>query len=233
MSDSRVQWQDQLAPTADCLDLARFGAEMTDVERAHLSSCPRCQAELSLFREFQSEGATPDEVSAGQWIASELHRRLDAPSNVKPFRSRQRTFSALAAAAVAVLVVGTAFWMENREPSIDPTIRVGNVYRSSRLDVIAPLGDVPDAPRELTWAAVQGATSYAVRILEVDGTTLLNTTTPQQTLVVPANVIAQFAPGKTLLWSVTARRGSEVLASSGTRQFRVALNQQRRLHERS
>ncbi len=237
MSDPRVQWQKELEPTPECIDVSRLSDALSERERAHLATCPRCQAELALLHEFQTDSATPDEVRAGQWIASELHRRLalsnnapspDAPSNVKPFRSKQRTFSALAAAAVAVLVIGTAVWMENREPSLDPKIDVRNVYRTSRFDVIAPLGDVPEAPRELKWAAVPQATSYTVQILEVDGTELFRGATPRQSIVVPANVIAQFAPGKTLLWAVTARRGSDVLASSETQRFRVSVKRQRR-----
>lgn len=224
MSDSRQQWQKELEPTADCIAITRLGDELTDVERNHLATCPRCQAELALFDAFNSDSATPDELREGQWIASELRRRLDPPSNVKRFQLRSRAFSGLAAAAVAVIVVGTAYWMENREPSLDTNVGVQGVYRTSRLEVIAPVGDLPEAPRALHWTAVADATSYSVQILEVDRSLLWSAETPRATIILPADVIAQFAPGKTLLWEVTARRGSVVLASSGIQRFRVSLN---------
>lgn len=228
MSDPRQQWQKELAPTPDCIAVERLGDELTGRERDHLATCPRCQAELALFAEFNSESASPDEVREGQWVASELHRRFDPPSNVKRFQPRPRAFSALAAAAAAVIVIGTAYWMGNREPSLDMNVGVQGVYRTSRFEVIAPVGEWPETPRELKWTAVPHAASYSVQIFEVDRTLLWSSETPRVTIILPADVIARIVPGKTLLWEVTARRGSAVLASSGTQRFRVSLNQQRR-----
>jgi hypothetical protein len=228
MSDSRRQWQKELEPTVDCIAIERLGDERTDRETAHLAACPRCQAELALFAEFNADSASPDEAREGQWIAAELHRRLDPQSlspssNVKQFRPRTRTFGALATAAAAVIVIGTGWWM-NREPSLDPDLGRPGVYRTSRIEVIAPTGEMQETPRELKWVAVAGATSYDVQILEVDRTLLWSSQTPRQTITLPAEVVVRFTPGKALLWEVTARRGAEVLASSGTQRFRVSMN---------
>lgn len=228
MSERGQQWRQALEPTPDCIAIDRLGDERTEAERAHLATCPRCQTELALFDQFRGDPASADELRDGQWIAAELQRRFAAPSNVKAFRPRFGAFSGLAAAAALVLVIGTAWWLENREPSLDSRTPTGSVYRSARLEAIAPAGDLPEAPRGLQWTAVPGATSYAVELREVDRTLLWSGSTTHTSIDLPANVIALFLPGKTLLWEVTARRGSQVLAASGIQRFRVALRLPRR-----
>lgn len=223
MNDARELWREELAPTPDCIAIERLGDELTVAEREHLSTCSRCQSEQALFQSFQDE-ASPDEIRDSQWIAAELQRRLAPPSNVKPFQPRFRAYRGLAAAAAAVVVFGTAYWMENREPSLDPNLGGGEVYRTSRLEAIAPIGDVSAPPTMLQWTAVPNATSYAVEVLEVDRTVLWRGETPQPNIAIPAEVVARFTPGKTLLWDVTAREGANATASSGMQRFRVALN---------
>jgi len=220
VSSSLQQWRNGLEPGPDCIAIARLGDELSDRERGHLASCSRCQAEMALFDSFNSESASSDEVREGRWIASELHRRLDGPSNVMPFQPRRRTFHALAAAAVLVIVSGAAYWMSNREPELDPGIHLLSVYRTSRLDVIAPLGDSTEIPKELKWRGVARATSYSVQMLEIDRTLLWSAQTAQESIALPKDVMARCAPGKSILWEVTAHRGSTVLASSGTQRFR-------------
>jgi hypothetical protein len=224
VSDPRQQWGSELAPTPECIAIERLGEERTGPEREHLATCPRCQAEMALFDEFNADNASADEIRDGQWIAAELQRRLAPPANVKQFQPRVRAYRGLAAAAAAVIVIGTGYWFENREPSIDTQLGGETIYRTSKLEAIAPLGDVPEAPHALQWTAVAGANAYTVRILEVDQTLLWSADTSGAAITLPADVIARFAPGKTLLWDVTARRGSNVIASSGMQRFRVALS---------
>jgi hypothetical protein len=221
-------WQKELAPTPDCIALENLGNPRTDAELEHVKTCVRCQTELALFGEFNSDDASVDETRESRWIADELHRRLDIRSNVKQFQPRRRTWAALAAAAVAVFVIGTGYWMETREPALDPTLGTENVYRTARLEAQSPIGDLAQAPNELQWTAVPNATAYSVRILEIDRTLLWSTDTPQRRVTIPTEVVAQFAPGKTVLWEVTARRHSDVLASSGTQSFRVTVPLPRR-----
>lgn len=223
MSGARREWQKELAPTAGCLDIARLAEELSSAEREHVAGCVRCQSERALFNEISGDGVTPEEARDVEWIASELHRRLDPPSNVIRFERGPRPLHALAAAAALVIVIGTAVWVDRREPSLDPSSSDPNVYRTSALELISPLGDLENAPEELRWAAVAEANRYEVRILEVDQTPVWTTETSAQHVSLPADVVARFLPGKTLLWTVTARRGNEVLASSRTQQFRVSV----------
>jgi RNA polymerase sigma factor (sigma-70 family) len=240
VSDSCPQWQEELASKPDCIDLIRLGEELSAIEREHVEACPRCQTELRLFQGFHADSASPEELREGQWIAAELQRRLspsasespsiESRSNVRAFTSRRRTFQsfALAAAAVIVIVIGSSYWMDNREPAIG-TGPTGNVYRTSRFEVVAPIGDLPEAPHDLRWLAVNGATSYSVQIVEVDRTVLWSSETPNTSITLPVEVVARFEPGKSLVWQVTARRGSEVLATSGTQSVRVSVKQPRKI----
>jgi hypothetical protein len=226
VSDARQDWQQALAPTPECIDVVRFGEELDGAARTHLESCTRCQAELALYREMQREESTEDEAAAGQWIAGELQRRFEGTStatgNVVPFRSKFSR-ALYAAAAAIVLVIGAAFWMQLREPSIDAPLGDPGLYRSARLDVIAPIGDLAQAPNELRWTAVPNASRYHVRIMEVDATVVWSSDTTEPAVTLPPAVVAQFAPGKSLSWDVQAFRGNEVLASSDTQTVRVTV----------
>jgi hypothetical protein len=222
VTDARKGWQDALSPSPECIDIARFGEELDAASTAHVQSCPRCEAELALFREFETEDRGAEEVDAGQWVAAELQRRFDEPARVLPFRTR--AMRALVAAAAAVLIVaGGSYWLQMREPSIDGALGDGPaVYRNTSLEVLSPAGDLPAAPNELRWTAVPLASEYRVKIVEVDGTPVWSAVTSSTQVVLPPAVIAQFAPGKSLSWDVKAFRGDEMLASSETQVVRVS-----------
>lgn len=210
-------WKEELAPSPECIDIARFSDELSAAERAHLETCTRCEAELALFREIDREETSAEEAAAAQWVAAELQRR----NNVVAFRpKRMRMLYAVAAALVMVIGIGS--FMQMREPSIDVAIN-DTAYRSARFDVIAPIGDVAQAPNELRWNVVANASRYHVQILEVDMTHVWSSDTAQSHIALPPEVIAQFAPGKRLLWEVKAFRGNEVLASSETQTVRVSV----------
>jgi hypothetical protein len=230
-------WKEVLAPTPQCIDVARFGdpgttgsqpvesdsddglrARLSSAERAHLDACARCQAELALFREIDRQETSPEEQREVEWIVSELRQR----NNVVAFpTNRWRALYAVAAALV--MVIGIGWWMQLREPSIDASIDDPGIYRSARLDLIAPIGDLAQGPNELRWAAVPDASRYRVQILEVDATPVWSTDTTDTRVALPPEVIAQFAPGKSLLWEVRAFRGKEMLATSETQRVRVSV----------
>jgi hypothetical protein len=226
VTDARKDWQEALAPTADCVDVDRFGATLNAPEQAHLESCVRCQSELALFREITRDEASAEEHGAAQWIAAGLQRRAQQENaeaaEVVVFRPRPLRVLYSIAAAIAVLI-GAAYWMQMREPSIDPALDPRDLYRSERIELVAPIGDIPQAPNEMRWAAVSNATRYLVEIVEVDDTVVWSSETDRTSVPLPSNVIAQFAPGKSLKWQVKAFRGKEMLASSQTETVRVAI----------
>jgi hypothetical protein len=205
-------WRTILDTTPECVGVERLGDELTPAEREHVAGCVRCQTELALFRDVTSAEPSAD----SQWIASELRRRDE---KVVPFRPRiTRVLYAVAAALAIAIGLGT--WMQLREPSL----RVPNgtdVYRSARLELVAPAGDLAAPPDALRWKSFAQASRYRVDILEVDGARVWSGETVATAVTLPPDVKARFAPGKTLLWRVEAFRGNESLAVSETQTVRV------------
>ena len=127
---------------------------------------------------------------------------------------------ALLAASVAVVASGVAL-LWTPAPSV-PSTGTGEIYRTARVEVTSPSGDVPAPPTELRVAPVPGAVAYDVRLLEVDGTELWRISTPVPTVAVPQEVSALALPAKTLVWLVAASDAQgRVLAESGDVRFRV------------
>ncbi|MDQ3281620.1 MAG: hypothetical protein M3Q69_09420 [Acidobacteriota bacterium] len=227
MSDARHHWHEALAATPECIAIERLGETLDAASQAHLESCVRCQAELALFRAMTSDVATAEEDRAAQSIAAELQRRAANDDNVVAFRPRSlRVVYSIAAALL--LVIGAGWLLQMREPSVG-AIDPGDLYRSARIELIAPAGDLPQAPNELRWNAVANATRYHVTIVEVDGSLLWSSDTTEPRTALPPNVMTQFAPGKSLMWEVKAFRGTEMLAASETQAVRVTVAPNRNL----
>jgi hypothetical protein len=226
VTDPRKDWQQALVPSADCIDVTRFGEELDAATLVHVESCARCQAELALYREVTRDDSSAEEDDAARWIAGELRSRLETPANVTPFR-RKSLRPLYAVAAAILMVIGVSYFLQLRDPSIDGPIP-DSAYRSARITVIVPAGDLATAPNELRWSAVPNASRYHVAIAEVDATPIWAADTSQPFVVLPPQVIAQFAPGKTLLWTVEAYRGNEKLAESSTQNVRVTVSPSRK-----
>ena len=222
-----MNWKKELRSSSQCPSIERLGGELTLRERVHSEHCARCRVEIALWQEFRSEEVASDEVEAVQWISSQLRTPMVAESsNVVSFSSRRhpvpnRVLAAAATLAFAVAIGG--YVIQNREPAIDGTLSSRDSYRSSQIAATVPTGDLAEAPSQLRWIAVAGATSYEVAVLEADGTVLWRGSAQEPNVAMPGKVVAQFVPGKTIFWEVTARRDGTALAQSGTQRFRVAL----------
>jgi hypothetical protein len=225
VSDPRTDWKNELRPTGECPAIERLTGELTQREIEHVSHCAHCQAEMALWKEFGEGKTAPDEAAEVEWIANEVRRRRAAQSsNVVSIASRRKAMQPrmLAAAAMLVIAVATGYVIQNREPSINVPLDHTDVYRSSHIDVITPNGDISAAPGAVSWKAIPGATSYDLNVTEVDRTVLWHASTRETRVALPAAVVAQFVPGKTILWEVTARRDGTIVADSGTQRFRVS-----------
>jgi hypothetical protein len=234
-SPRRDDWKRELAATHDCVPLERFGEALTAQERDHVAHCVRCESEMALWEEFRDATPSADEGGAVQWIVADLGRRgvgSAAPAGRPSIGQAARVWwaswaallrpQALAAVAGALLaVVSIGYVLQDREPSIGDA-PAGEVYRSARIDVAGPTGDLSTPPTGFHWVSVPGADSYDVQVLEVDRTILWRTSTREPRVDVPPAVAARFVPGKTILWHVTARRrDGTAMAQSGTERFRV------------
>jgi hypothetical protein len=225
VSEPHEQWKRMLRPLRDCVAIERFGEALTPAEREHVTACPRCHSEMELWQRFNDPTTPPEEAEDVRWIKEEVARRGASGSAIVPTSPRRFAASPrmLAVAATIFLALGIGYLLDNRQPSIDVPAGREVAYRSAGITVIAPSGDLAAAPTQLEWTAVPGAMSYDVQVVEVDRAVLWRSSTREPRVEVPAAVSAQFVPGKTILWEVTARRDATVLAESGTQKFRVAV----------
>jgi hypothetical protein len=222
----------QLQATEDCIAIERFGETLAAAEREHVDGCTRCQAELALWREIDASTADAEEHAAVGWISGELRRRrARRQPGAGSWLTGLRGPTLVAAAASILIVAGGAYVFWDREPDLGEPQLADHIYRTARLTVVAPVGDVETPPDDLKWVSVDGAASYDVRVLEVDGTSLWRGSSSSSHVSVPAAVVARFVPGKTIVWEVTARApGGAPVAVSGTSRFRVGTNPLPRSH---
>src|SRR5215208_6172322 len=108
-----------IGPTPECVPIERF-ASLSANEHAHVDACAHCEAELSLWQQFEANQSSADEGAAVQWIASEIARRR-APDGAATRAPRfnwfgGRTFAALAAGLLLMVAIG--YSVIDREPSI-------------------------------------------------------------------------------------------------------------------
>jgi hypothetical protein len=206
--------------------------------RDHVSSCARCQTELTLLKEFEDAAPGPDEEGAVSWISARLERRFsEASAGSSPSRihggaalRRRSWFTALnvggfgvAAATLAVAV--TIGLREGRAPKLaQPSAGVPAVMRSSGITPLSPAGDLDAPPHELRWAPRTDAASYSVQVMEVDFAELWSAETRDPSIALPPALRARVVPGKPLLWEVVAKDAAgRAVAWSGKQRFRVRM----------
>ena len=227
-------WQQALEPGPSCLAIERFTETLTAAEAAHVAGCARCQTERELFAAYEANEPVEGEGLAVAWIASQTKRRLAAdlpgaarPVVAAPVAAPRTTWGlpswALMAASVAVIVGGAALLVTPGR-RVDPGAGGGDIYRTTRVEITAPVGELAEAPAQLVWTAVPAAVQYEVRLSEVDGTELWRVTTSSPAVPVPSEVRARALPAKTLVWQVSARDAQgRTIAESGATGFRVRL----------
>ncbi len=210
------------ATTPDCVPIEQLGEPLTVAQQAHVASCARCQTELALRAEFEDGIPAEDERLAVQWMAGELRRRREAEMPARPVWIRTQTWALVAAAASIVLVTSVGYLVWDREPVTRQPSPSAPLERGSRIDALAPTGDVLRAPDAFSWAAVEGAATYELAVMEVDRSVLWRESSSVSRVTPPATLVARLVPGKTVLWKVTARNAAgSVIAESGTARIRV------------
>jgi hypothetical protein len=219
-----MTWKSALAPSPACIAIEKLAEPLSDLDTKHLAGCPRCQSELALLREFSEGAPRPEDSLAVSWIAQELRRR-STPKPVSRMTWWQRLLGVPAyrlsgaLASILLLAGGVAVYTMRTRTGVVPGAEA--VLRSQSVVLISPVGDLDSPPSELRWQLVASAAAYTVEIVEVDRHGLWKSETSETRLVIPANVRALMAPGKTLLWQVTAANSGGSLATSGYQKFRV------------
>ena len=226
--DAGRQWKEVLAAGPDCVPLDRLAeTELVAVERTHVDSCPRCQAERALLMAFEAAEPSADEGAAVEWIARETKRRVFPEVGVvEPRQARGGHWFRLPAWATsmaAAVAIAWGVYLVVRAPGPEVVVgEPGAVYRAAGVELVSPVGEVPVVPGEVRWQPLGGAARYQVRVLEVDGTEIWRTTTSEVSAALPEAVRAAAKPARTLTWSVSALDSSgRVIGEPGTASFRV------------
>lgn len=127
--------------------------------------------------------------------------------------------------ALVITALGIGFLRRPQEPQLNANAGNGPaIYRSQEIQVIAPSGEMAEAPKILQWKPVSGAARYKVSIMEVDEVPLWSGETRDSNLTIPISTRARMLPGKPVLWRVTALDvQGRVLATSQVQRFSVRL----------
>lgn len=187
----------------------------------HIESCAFCKTEVELLRSFLQCDVPAEDAASVDAVVQRLHRAPAAPPI--PFPARRRTWlrPMVLAAAAALVVAGVGLQFRRGGP---PPLRMpgADVYRSGSVAILSPSGDLQAPPAEVRWASVPGASSFHVRLLEVDGNELWNTTVPGTTTVFPDAIRPLMVPAKTLAITVEAFNAqSQKIAESPRVNFRI------------
>lgn len=229
-----------LAPGAECLSIEQLGryadgalgAGEQTAAALHVQNCLSCQAELALLQAVMSSTVRPGEDDVVRDGAARLEqRRIEIPAAHRAATSPWRRWpgfgifpgAAVAAVAVFGIAAGFYFLFVQRAPQLPGDAATQNeVTRSLAIAVRVPVGDQIELPRRFEWLAVDGAVGYRLRLLEVDRREVWSTSTPVPAVDLPPAIQPAIAPGKTMLWDVTAYDAAGMaIAESGMQSFRL------------
>ena len=193
---------------------------------AHVDDCPHCAAELALYRDVVDGPtlANADVNALNQRISSVVTGR--APRAVRLESWWSRLFRpvvlapAMAAMAIVLVLVGIRV-RQNPTPG-----SYGAIERSQAVEMLSPKGELTAPPDVLRWAAVTGAASYKIRILEIDRNVIWEATSTTTSTPVPASVQKRALPGKRLIWTVEAFNSKGENVANGRQDFRRAIVRQ-------
>ena len=104
------------------------------------------------------------------------------------------------------IAAGSSYlFLTRNAPELPSRVTTGDeVTRSLSVRLRGPIGEQTELPRRFEWLAVDRAVRYRVRLMAVDRQELWSTSTSALGVDLPSPVRASIAPGRTLLWDVTA-----------------------------
>jgi hypothetical protein len=184
--------------------LGRLSEEDAERFERHYFECPDC------FRETAQRAALIEAVKAAGPNPAAAKR----PARAAGFR---RFPFAWAAAGAAVLLLAAAALLFLPRGSKPPDFPDGGIrsVRGETLALAGPAGTIPDAPKELSWKAFEGAAVYGVVIEGIDP--VWTAETRDTAIPVPAEVAARLFPGRPYFWRVKAYSAEGTLLASSAR----------------
>ena len=198
-----------------------------DLENARASLHAMLDRELGLgaapSTASRSEAATPAGPRPEVVGPAPAHAAARAPRRSWWWMPAPRLAFAMAALAVAVAGV----WYVSRPPGpAAPELRGHRVEGTGAPTValtLHPARTLAGGAVELSWEPVAGADRYQVAFFATDLTDLAHPapTTEPRLVLAPGALPAGLSRASSVLWQVTARRGSEPLAVSETAPLRL------------
>jgi hypothetical protein len=204
------------------LEERTLDAESRNRVLSHLETCGRCQAELALLwsynrvpgdarladghserleASFRQKLREREELEGGRFPAHPRHRGLRLGPIRFPFSGRSLVVGGLAAASLALLVVGGYQTLQSPEMG-----ELGQAFRSAGEESgHLTLRTEPTADGwNLSWARRGGVATYHVRVLTARGGTLLERDVEDTRLKIERSELTGAAPGELLLVQVEA-----------------------------
>jgi hypothetical protein len=128
----------------------------------------------------------------------------------------------LAAAAALVLTIGLGISFYISNDSGQPTLSTGSFGVQYRGAIhLNTVGNLNQAPEQLSWDAVAGAASYSVQISDVTNEKLWEGSSAKNSINIDPEFRTRMRPGKPLKWTVTAVDGNGKELATGEGKFRV------------
>ena len=190
---------------------SRMGLPFNDPQRlataAHMTTCPRCTAQMALLEDFRHAEPRGLEQGVVRYVAGKLGNAPPA-ATLPPAAAalRSRTFLGIGAAAAILLAAVSLRGPVVRVPAAAESSETG-VYRSAAMRGLAPDGELSAAPAQFRWTGVSGAAAYLLQVMEADRTVVYQHEEKAVEAGMPHEVSALLLRGKPLLWKVTALDG--------------------------
>ncbi|MBN1939002.1 MAG: zf-HC2 domain-containing protein [Candidatus Aminicenantes bacterium] len=184
--------------------LGRLSEEEAERFERHYFECPEC------FHETAERALLVEAAKA----AGPAPAAVKLPVRTSAFRRVSPGWAAAAGAAVLLAAAALLFFPRSPKPLDFPDAGIRSV-RGGTLELVGPAETIPEAPGELSWKAVEGATVYSVVIEGINPSWTAETR--DSTIPVPTEVAARMSPGRTYFWRVKAYAAEGTLLAASAR----------------
>ena len=190
----------------------------------HLASCAHCRREVQDLKRFLALNDDDELATEADWSRAEAELEQGWQERRSPQlspvwwrrRATHRWWPVAAAAAVFLLVINVPKVNQDQPRGV---VRGGE---GAVIELVEPVGDVPECPARFAWSFEGESNSYTVEIFTVDLEPVAAfpglTTVAWET---EAALCDSLVVGRRYLWSVQAEVGGEVAARSSAQWFRV------------
>ncbi len=220
VGDWKNALQSEECPSLETLMAALAEGPLSAEFEKHLAVCPRCEAEAAMYREFERASVDPDQEADVEWIVRRLEEASEIPG--AGAESRQPETSAgplkrllgwltgggwrpLAPVGAALLAAALLLVVWTPGPGEVGDVTDPSITRSSGIQLVtAPLANLSEPPRELTWTAPKDASRFVVRIYEVDRTEFWEGESDTGSIQIPEAIRTKMVVGRRFLWQVVA-----------------------------